>query len=297
MSNNEVRYDLQTALSPLFQPVNDALNADRPKRLVHRETKNGWIEFKCFEELSVFDESVALVILRIASEKDRGSYLSDSPITELGKEMRRLMDPKNCAIGKAMGLVKETSLYEIAQLLGYKKPARNEYQCIRKSLERMSSITISQRNNDIGCETHGEIGFIQHKILDDGRLSIAITYRLAMAVFGESGWMYALLNLDERNHLRGDIAKTAHKFLVSWLWRSGNRPIKLDTLASHVWAQWDVYSMNAKSTMRERLKEGLRKINNLSSWKIAIVGRGSKAMVTVTRNDMTLTPDMERESS
>lgn len=280
---NEVRYDLQTALAPLFQPVNDVAVGERPKRTVRRELKNGWIEFKCFEGLSIFDESVALAIMRIAAEKERAGYLSDSPKTDLGKEMRKILDPDNGMPGKSGGLVRETSINEICGLIGIKNPGKREYLYVRASLKRLSTIFISQRDEENGVETHGETGFIRHKIHDNGRLSVAFTYRLAMAAFGESGWMYALVSLDERNCLKGDIAKSAHKFLVSWLWREGSRPIRLDVLAGHVWWRWDSHSSNAKSTMRERLKLALAQINILSGWNLIINGRGSKAMVNVAR--------------
>jgi len=280
---NEVRYELQTALAPLFQPVNDVGPGERPKRTVRRELKNGWIEYSCFEELSIFDESVALAILKISSE--RIGYLTDAPETELGKVMRKLIDPKDNIKGKVAGMIGEMSLYEIAQNIGFKRPSQQNYICIRASLSRLAKVFVSRRSHLDGVETHGEIGFIQHKILDNGRLTVVITPRLAMASFGVDGWKYALLNLDERNALRGDIAKSAHKFLVSWLWRDGSRPIKLDTLAGHIWWQWDSYSTSGKATFRERLKAALAQLSALPSWKITISGQGSKALVYVTRGE------------
>lgn len=293
---NEVRYELQTALAPLFQPVNDVGIGERAKRLVRRELKNGWIEFACFEELSIFDESVSLAILRIASNQERGRYLTGSPKTDLGQEMRKLIDPKNNITDKSVGMVREMSLYEIAQHMGFKRPSKPIYEYIRASLTRLARVFISQRNDIDGTETHGEIGFIQHKILDSGRISAVISPRLTMASFGEKGWAYALLSLDERNCLKGDIAKSAHRFLVTWLWRDGGRPIGLDTLACHVWCHWSSLSNNAKATMRERLKKALTQFNSLPNWKLTVSGRGTQATVYVIRGEGKLQEMDERSS-
>lgn len=142
---NEVRYELQTALAPLFQPVNDVGPGERPKRTVRRELKNGWIEYSCFEELSIFDESVALAILKISSE--RIGYLTDAPETELGKVMRKLIDPKDNIKGKVAGMIGEMSLYEIAQNIGFKRPSQQNYICIRASLSRLAKVFVSRRSH------------------------------------------------------------------------------------------------------------------------------------------------------
>lgn len=284
----EVRFEIQIALSPLFLPVKDTRDKERPKRTVRRETANGWIEFSCYEQLCTFDESVALAILRIASDRSRGYALGPCPKTDFGKEMRELIDPENFLPEMEFGLIRETSIHEIAVAMGNSSPGKDNYKAIRASLRRLSRVMVSQRDDITGTETHGDIGFIKHRILDNDRLAIVITRRLALAVFGTSGWVYAIVDLNERNSLGTDIAKSAHRYLAAWMWNEkkknvSHRTIKLDTLAKHIWPTWENYSQSGQRTLRNRLKEAILSLNSLPSWTTTVEGRGTKAISTVSR--------------
>lgn len=287
MSKKEVKLELQVALTDqLYLTVQDSKL--RPSAQITRHHKNGWIKFKCLERLSIFDESVSLAVLYIASDEKRSRYLSDKPKSSLGQEMRKLHDPDNALAGQDVGLIVETNLHELASIMGYKRPSKKDMKRISESLERISSITISERNEAEKWTSHGA-GFIRHRVKDDGKLSIVIMRRLAMAAFGEKGWVYALLDIDERNALKGDIAKSVHKWLVAWIFESskrkssGPRNIGLDKLAVHVWPEWESYTASGKATMRQRLKETLANINALPQWSVTVIGKGSSAMVTVER--------------
>lgn len=282
----EVRLDLQTALAALFFPVKDG--EERENYLFRKDHKHGYIEFACFEQLSTFDESVALAILRIAGDTARGLFLTDKPSTDDGRQLRLLLDPDEALIHQEVGMVRDTSLYEIAQLMGYKRPSSATNAQIRESLKRLSRVTISERDDREGWETHGETGFIRYKVLDNGRLSVVFARRLAMAAFGEEGWLYALVSLDERKQLgNSDVAKSVHRFLAAWCWqdkREKAQKIGLDTLCGNVWTGWDEYSDSGKTSMRATMKKALGKINSLEAWSIVVEGRGKKAMVKVVRD-------------
>lgn len=290
MDDMKVRLELSIALSPLYSPVEDS-NKRRPNAEVIRKTKDGWVRFKCFEQLGIFDESVSLAILYIARDKERTAYLSHKPLTELGKEMRKMLDPNDELLKQEVGMITCTSVNEIANVLGWKRPSKDNYQRIYKALDRLGSVTVHERNEKEKWEINGQPGFIRYKIRDDGRLAIVITRRLAMAAFGEEGWLYALLSLEERNHLKGDIAKAAHKFFVAWIFESSKgkaskpRPIGLDTLATHIWREWSNYSSSGKATLRQRLKQSIADISKLPKWQAEVTGRGAKAMITVQRLD------------
>lgn len=288
MTKKVVKLELQVALTDqLYLTVQDSKL--RPNALIVRHHKNGWIKFACFERLSIFDESVSLAVLYLASDEKKSSYLSDKPKSSLGQEMRRLHDPENVLTGQDVGYIIDTNLNEIAMLLGYKRPNKRDRARIRESLERLGRVSISERNNLEGWEKHGSPGFIRYHIKDDGNIAVVVMRRMAMAAFGEKGWVYALLDLDERNSLKGDISKSVHKWLVAWIFESSKRKsssprsIGLDKLAVHVWPQWESQSATFKTTMRQRLKESLSNINELPQWSVTITGRGSSAMVTVER--------------
>jgi hypothetical protein len=278
---SEVRYELQIALTPMFMPAFDT-KEERPKRTIRREHANGWIEFLCWEWLSTFDESVALSVLSLMIKKnDKAALLSKDPKTEIGKILREIFDPKN-QVGHDIGVLLETSVHEIAQEFGYKRPSSDNYEKIRDSLTRLSRVWVSERNEKEKYEIHGESGFIRHKVKDDGTLAIVVMRRLSMAVFGEDGWLYAVINLDERNALKGDIAKSTHKFLTAWVW-TGCREITFEKLATHVWFDWKEKSPSNKSNMRRRLLDALFSIGELPEWDINLTGKGRSMMVHVKR--------------
>ncbi len=293
-TKSHAKLELQIAFSPFFWTINHGQN--RPAAIIRREHANGWIEFRCVERLGIFDESVALSIIYLANDRDRSFYLQATPETPLGQELRKIMDPDNVLKDKAVGMVKNTDLNEIAHVMGYKRPNERIRKQIKESIVRLGSVIIRERDNTTGTEYGGAPGFIRYIVQDDGKLAFVIAHRLAMAAFGEKGWKFALVNLDERNKLGGDIAKTVHKWLTAWYFDSkskkkGPRYIGLDTLAQHVWHEWDDkekngkdrYTPSGKRTLRQKLREAIDRINELPCWSTIVEGIGSKATVRVER--------------
>lgn len=283
---SDARLDIQIAFAPLFYTVKDQKH--RPGALIRREHSNGWIEFACFERLSIFDESVVLALMQIANDRERTKFLTSNPKSELGKELRKIMDPENDLKDQRVGMLVDTDLNEIARIMGYKKPSKKDRDNVMDSIVRLGRITVRERNNAEKVEYGGLPGFIRYKIKDDGRLAFVIMRRLAMAAFGEKGWRFALVNMDERNDLKGDISKTLHKWLVAWIFDSKNikkgpRFIGVDKLAAHVWHEWDQYTPSGKRTMRQKLREALKQVDSLPFWSIEVEGEGSMATVRVER--------------
>lgn len=282
----DARLDIEIAFAPLFYTVKDEKR--RPSSLIRREHANGWIEFACFERLSIFDESVVLALMHIANDRERTKFLTSAPKSELGKELRKIMDPENDLKDQKVGMLVDTDLNEIARIMSYKKPSKKDRDNVMDSIVRLGRITVRERNNAENVEYGGMPGFIRYKLKDDGRLAFAIMRRLAMAAFGENGWRFALVNMDERNDLKGDVSKTLHKWLVAWIFDSKNRKkgprfIGLDKLASHVWHDWEQYTPSGKRTMRQRLKEALHQVNSLPFWSAIVEGEGSMATVRIER--------------
>jgi hypothetical protein len=301
------RLDVEIALAPFFYVVKDQKN--RPNAIIRRVHSNGWFEFACFERLSIFDESVVLALMHIAKDPRRAGTLSQSPRSDLAKDLRKLMDPEDEMKNITIGMLIDTDLNEIARVMGYKKPSESNRKNIRDSLTRLSRVTVSERIDSENIEYHGLPGFIRYKVKDDGRLAFGITRRLAMAAFGEKGWNFALVSMDERNDLKGDISKTLHKWLVAWIFDSkkrkkGPRFIGLDKLATHVWHDWETYTPGGQRCCRKKLKEALQQVDGLPFWGATVQGEGSMAMVRIERLEPTTakleeaseTSDMDGES-
>ena len=286
------RLDIEIAFAPMFYVVKD--QKLRPNAIITRVHANGWFEFRCFERLSIFDESVVLALMHIANDPKRAGTLSATPKSDLAKDLRKLMDPENEMKDVTIGMLIDTDLNEIAKVMGTAKPNERERKLIRASLKRLASVTVSERIESENVEYHGLPGFIRYKIKDDGRLAFGITRRLAMAAFGEKGWNFALVNMDERNGLKGDISKTLHKWLVAWIFDSkkrkkGPRFIGLDKLATHVWHDWESYTPGGQRCCRKKLKEALHQVNSLPFWSATVEGEGSMAIVRIERLEPTTT--------
>jgi hypothetical protein len=285
-SKNYAKLEIEIALAPLFYTVKD--QKTRPNAIIRREHANGWVEIRCFERLSIFDESVVLALMQIANDRKRTKFLTSSPKSELGKELRNIMDPGNDLKDQKVGMLVDTDLNEIAKIMGYKKPSKKDRDNVMDSIVRIGSVTIRERNNAENVEYGGLPGFIRYKLKDDGRLAFVIMRRLAMAAFGEEGWRFALVSMDERNELKGDISKTLHKWLVAWIFTSekikkGPRYIGLDKLATHVWHDWDSYTPGGQRCCRKKLKEALHQINSLPFWSATVEGEGAMALVCIER--------------
>lgn len=290
MKPKHSRLDVEIALAPFFYVVKDQKN--RPNAIIRRVHSNGWFEFRCFERLSIFDESVLLALMHIANDPKRAGTLSSNPSSDLAKDLRKLMDPEDEMKNVTIGMLIDTDLNEIARVMGYKKPSESNRKNIRDSLKRLASVTVSERIENEKIEWHGMPGFVRYKVKDDGRLAFGITRRLAIAAFGTKGWNFALVSMDERNDLKGDISKTLHKWLVAWIFDSkkrkkGPRFIGLDKLATHVWHDWETYTPGGQRCCRKKLKEALQQVNSLPFWSATVEGEGSMAMVRIERLEPT----------
>ncbi len=288
-----VRYERQIALAAgadgFFKPTKKVANGDRPKSLCRHEYKDGLvIELRSFWQLDIYDETVALAILYLAQDHERGRPLMQEPQSETGKALRKIYDPE----GKnelPAGIIKHVSIHELAAVMCIHRPGQGHYEAIRGSLKRLGAVTMTEKREQ--CDLHHPVVFIGSRINDDGTLDIVINNRLAMAAFGEAGFSYASIDLEERRQLRSDIAKAVHRFLVGWMWDKGERTISLDKLARHVWGDdWDGYTDGGKRCNLKKLKEGVLELNVLTGWETSIEGIGSSAKAIISRKGGTAKP-------
>jgi len=288
-----VRYERQIALAAgadgFFKPMKRVVNDERPKSLCRREYNDGLeIELRSFWQLDIYDETVALAIIYLAQEQERGCSLSSEPQSETGKVLRKIYDPD----GKnelPAGIIKHVSINELAAVMGIERPGKRHYDAIKASLKRLGAVTMTEKREQ--CDLHHPVAFIGSRINDDGKLDIVINNRLAMAAFGDSGFTYTTLDLEERKKLRSDIAKAVHRFLVGWMWNEGGRTISLEKLARHVWGDdWDGYTDGGKRCHLKKLKEGVLDLNTLTGWMTNIEGRGSSAKANIGRKGGTAKP-------
>lgn len=280
-----VKYEIQTAMTAgadgLFKLMKRTSSNERPKATCIRANEDGLrIELRCFWQLDIYDETVALSILYLAQDTKRGGFLSRETQTETGKALRKIYDPDGKNEWPA-GLIKGVSIYELAGVMGITKPSKKDYDSIRASLKRLGAVTMTEVREH--CAIHHPVTFIGSRFNDDDTLDIVINNRLATAAFGEAGFHYALLDLNERQHLRSDIAKATHRFFVSWMWSQGRRTIGLDKLARHVWADWDNYTDSGKRCQLRKLKTAVLALNSLPDWEVSTEGRGNSTKVIITR--------------
>lgn len=270
------KYERKTAFT-------DDLFVSMPKYMVNKV--EGWVSekrsgslllrFNGVYRLTIQDETVMLGVLSYLSKA--GSLL---PVQDLD------LDPPGVdrlhAVEKKVGVVK-ISRKQILELCGMKNTGQN-YQQLRNSLDRLSTVSVFYRNEETKWE--GRDWFFSYRANDDGRLTIKVNWRLAGAALGqntpEGSYLFISIDMDERLALSTDAAKKLHVVLSRHVWHGTSERFRLETLISHVWLQ-PTESVDTIRERRVKIKKALKEIDEFSAWRIKITGRGEDCMVDVER--------------
>ncbi|MFC7694858.1 replication protein C, IncQ-type [Paeniroseomonas aquatica] len=200
----------------LYYPGRDEFNTDGMN-----------FTFRIFQQLGAWDRSVLLVLLKLLGQ--RGKILLPEPEGANLRQVRQQFDAGGEASAQATVLLSGTSYSEILRNMGLGTAGRAR-RLLRESLQRLSAISLWIKHRS-GAE--GSSNLLVVHASPTGDLLISIHYLLARAFLSESHW--ARINLGERWHLNGDIAKILHRWLSAWLDEGETKPARLSTLERHVW--------------------------------------------------------------
>lgn len=280
--------DLHHALTDgLFEPSKKVKDADLHYRRVTRDievkfkdhTGKSYIQkvtlsFRYPSTLNTQAESILLAILKIAGE-NRLEIQPEQIALPLFVGVEEVGQAKNKPIVQTT-----CSRWELLQIAGMGDDDKS-YAQLKFYLRELAAATVEWRNHHTKWE--GSSRMIEHAANDDGSLVIQVNWRLAGAILGT--YLYAEIDLDERNTLKKDAAKTLHRWLSAHLRRqTGGRQeyIEYRTLIKHIWSEEANGSTQRKRL--ERLKnEILPQINSLAGWTVEMKQEG--AIITRHQGD------------
>ncbi|AEY01631.1 replication C family protein [Oceanimonas sp. GK1] len=199
------------------------------------------------DDLRILQGLVAMAA--ISGEGGRGIMLKKETESEVGKQLRDLLDLKWNAIEKD-ALVVKGSLRQLAREVGYAKDGGTQRRSIRASIERLWAVSVI-------VERHGQRqGF---RILSDyasndqeDKLFVSLNPRLAEAVM--RGRSYTRLDMTEVRALRSDPARLIHQRLSGWIDAGKSGRVALDTLCSYVWPD-ETINPNTMKTRRQTVRK------------------------------------------
>jgi Replication protein C (RepC) len=269
-------YDTHTALTDgLFEPTKKVKGAEYHFRPVVREVKIRWKDEKGTQRendvtltfvipmtLNTQAESILLAIVKLSGldglriEPDQPCL----PIFDTAEQDARQKARVHTTCRK----------YQILKEAGMSDDTLN-YKRLDFYLEALASIKIKWKNHNTGW--YGTAHFMDYAANENGSLIIQLNWRLAGAMFGN--YYYTVIDLNERNALGKDAAKTLHRWLSAHLWAGKSDYLLYDTLIGHIWTQ-----EATASTKRWRLatlkNEVLPEISNLAGWTVKIDARGAQ---------------------
>lgn len=259
------RKDKRRSGFELYYPSKDEYNSDGVN-----------FTFRIFQQLSAWDESVLLVILKLVGL--RGKLLNPEPEGPNVSLVRRDLNACGSGLVEATLLVDDSYYGEILRNMGLNTKGKAR-ALLRESLKRLTAATLWVRHRD-GSE--GSMNLLTTRVSSDEHLQFSIHYLLAKAFLGHSRW--ARIDLDERWALSGDIPRILHRWLSAWLDEGEEQSVRLSTLERHVWGN------NSTGDDRPRRFQDLRKalleIAALDTgWTVVAVEKRGDARYRIRRPD------------
>lgn len=212
-------------------------------------------------KLNIVDQSVFLAIHKLASDKGRVERVDEEHESPVMKEVRSALQLEKDA-AKSACLVLDTTLYEIAKIMGYTDSGAN-LSMIKKSLIKLSCVCfLIYKGNKIE-DTFFKTNLFSRLAGKDGKIHVGINPMLGKAL---TGGQFCNVSMAEQRILQGDITKRLHLWLSSWMRAGDTRKIELDKLVPHVWCD-----MAESATLRKRrhmLRKSIVELNALDGWDI-----------------------------
>ena len=215
------------------------------------------LRFTGFEPLDRADMRLLQGIVAMAGPA--GIILSPEPKTEIGQQLRLLLDPQFDAAEKDARVVKATTSHLLKEI-GMTDGGDN-IKAILASLHRMANVTVLVQRGGRQAVFHLlSYAFDQ----DDGRLLVALNPRVTEAILGERS--HARISMPEVRALQSDPAAFMHQHLSGWIDPGKTREVGMDTLCSYVWFG-KTENANTLKTRYQAVRKGLAELVTLG-WAV-----------------------------
>ena len=218
---------------------------------------NDSLRFTGFEPLDGGD--LRLLQGLVAMSGPVGILLSPEPKTEIGKQLRLLLDPQFDAAEKNARVVKST----ISKLLtetGMTDSGDN-IKSIVASLHRMANITVLVQKGTRQAVFH----LLSYAFdSDDGKLLVALNPRVTEAVLGERSFTH--IPMAEVRSIKSDPARLIHQRLCGWIDPGKAGKVEIETLCGYVWPD-EADNSNTIKTRRQTVRKAMAELAGLG-WTI-----------------------------
>lgn len=243
------RHDPAHCLTPgLFRSLGRGERKKQKLDVTHKYGED-FLRFTGFEPLDRQD--MRLLQGLVAMSGPAGIILSPEPKTEIGQQLRLLLDPQFDAAEKDARVVKST-ISNLLRETGL-TDGNNNIKRIIASLHRMANVTVLVQRGGRQAVFH----LLSYAFdSDDGKLLVALNPRVTEAVLGERS--FAHIPMAEVRALQSDPAAFMHQKLCAWIDPGKIRQVEMDTLCGYVWA--GDASPEAMKKRRQAIRKGLAEL-------------------------------------
>lgn len=165
----------------------------------------------------------------VAMSGPAGFVLSPKPVTEMGQQLRRLLNPQFDAAEKDARVVRTTISHLLAET-GISDGGYN-IKAVIASLRRMASVTVLVHSGSLKA-VFQLLSYVFDS--DNGRLLVALNPRVTDAVV-EKEHGFTRIPMAEVRALGSDPARLIHQRLCGWINPGKTRDVAMNTLCGYVW--------------------------------------------------------------
>jgi hypothetical protein len=254
----DVLHDPALGASTVFRPLQ---RGRRRKLDVIARWGDLEVRWRGPDELGVGDQSVLFAVLATARESMADHHAG--VVVDADDPLWQRLEHQNFVFRSSTVRV-TTTFSGLAQRCDW-GDGGTAMALVRDSLRRLTETTVwVRRGTSVGSSR-----LLAWHVGDDRRVTLAVNWRLAAALQGES---YSRVSLVERAQLRDEPSKALHALLSCRLRRGQSWRCGLDKLQEHVWG--DVVEGANLRGRRAKLRRALRAIGELPAWTVEVDARG-----------------------
>jgi Replication protein C (RepC) len=255
---DHARHDRAHCLAGLFRSLQKGDRKKLKLDITYSYGKKEEVRFIGFEPLGVDDMRVLQGIVALAGPG--GIILSDQPKTNMGQQLRLLLEPKLAAI-KDDALVVTETLYRLMAEIGYTNDGGEKRKQITESLLRLSNVTIIARKGS----RIGSFHLLSYAFDElDGKLFVALNPRIAEAILGNRP--HTRIDMNEVRKLQSDPARLLHQRLCATVDPGKQQHFYLDTLTEYIWP--DPAEGSKLRERRSTARKALSEIQATGGWEV-----------------------------
>jgi len=280
-------------LAPLCRPIKRGARRGGVKKIYEMQNKKIKLIVNMFKELDVADLDLLITLLAIGL-KNFNNLEGNKQLTESIK-----LENKNfkCNLEERIKLEKELTkvkqIFEYSdkmvtfQISGYellkelnKSTGAANYKWLQDSLDRLSQTVITIDTPLLRASTP-LLSYVFLK--EEKKIKVTLNPINSFVILNDKQG-FILINRKERFFLKKETSKILHSILLYLINQNSSKKLEIDTLVKKVFQfsdkDFDNLKQDKKKELRKKIREALKEINNLETWKVNLEER---KITTITR--------------